>query len=211
MTVTRLTADPRRPGSVVVHLDGARFASLPVETVQALGLSQGMELDAKLHERLRRAAASEGAYRQGVKLLAVRGRSVFELQRRLRQKHGPDAAAEAVGRLEVQGLLNDGAFARAFALSRSGRGHGRSRILADLSRLGVERRVAEEAVAEMGDGEAGERDRLERLARKRAAQLEGLAPDVRFRRLVGFLSRRGYGGRDVIDVARKVLARSNES
>jgi regulatory protein len=115
-----------------------------------------------------------------------------------------DAVARAVGRLESEGILDDAKFARAFARSRARRGYGPARVLSDLSRKGVERRVAEVAVA----GEVEGATPIEEIARKKAGQLKGLPPDVRRRRLAAYLLRRGFRIAEVQVVLKKVLTRA---
>ena len=201
MRITALRPS-RIPGHVIVEVDGARVGLLPIERVRALGLTRGRELDEALRERVDAAAQAEDAYRAGVRLLAARPRSVQEIVRRLRQrKLPPNAVSEAVGRLEEKGLLDDREFAQSFARARAERGYGPARILADLAARGVERRVAELAVAEAGVGFGeGRLVQLEALVLKRARQLAGLPPRVQKRRLTGYLLRRGYAGGDVLRV-----------
>ena len=113
MRITRIGANPRVPGYLIVEVDGARFASLPVERVQGLGLAAGETLDEQRAEELRRTARAEEAYSAAVRMLAARPRSVFEVMQRLRAKrHDKGAIAEVVGRLEEKRLLNDEEFAR---------------------------------------------------------------------------------------------------
>jgi len=146
-----------------------------------------------------------------VRLLAVRGRSVQEILMRLRRKGlRPDAVDHAVGRLETEGLLDDVVMAREFARSRAERGYGRARILSELSRRGVERRAAERAVAEVGEGDGERREQMLSLARKRCGKLRGLERDVAKRRLIGYLARRGYGGSDVWRVVDEALGEAGE-
>lgn len=201
MKVTALRPS-RIPGHLIVEVDGARVALLPIERVRALGLVRGRELDEAGRERLDAAAQAEDAYRGAVRLLAARPRAVQEVVRRLRQKKlPPRAVSEAVGRLEARGLLDDQEFARAFAERRAEQGYGPGRIRADLAARGVERRVAELAAAEIeAGGEAGRLAGLEALARKRARQLVGLPAAVRKRRVTGYLLRRGYPTGDVLRV-----------
>jgi len=204
--VTALRAS-RLPGYVAVSVDGARFGLLPIERVRALGLVRGRELDETAAGRLEAAMRAEDAYRAAVRLLAARPRAVGEVMRRLRQKKmTPQAASEAVGRLEAAGLLDDGEFARSFARSRAERGYGPARTLADLAAKGVDRRVAEAAVAEVTAGEGDRMAEIEELARKRARQMGDLPAGVRTRRIAGYLMRRGYAIRDVRRVLEQVLA-----
>ena len=206
MRITRLKPS-RRPGYVAIEVDGARRGALPVEEIGALGLEAGVEVEGELEEGLVTALERVKAYDVAVRLLAVRGRSVQEMISRLRRKGlRPDAVGHAVGRLETEGLLDDAVMAREYARLQAERGYGRARILAELSRRGVDRQTAERAVADVGEDDEGERRRrMLVLARKRCAQLRGLEREVAKRRLVGYLARRGYGGSEVWQVADQAL------
>ncbi len=207
MIVTALTPDPRQSGYLVVDVDRARYASLPLEVVHALGLAEGVEVQGDLADRLKRAADVEAAYTVAARLLAMRPRSVYELLARLRERgHNPSAAAEAVGRLEAAGVLDDATYARHFARVRAPRGHGPSRLLHDLLAKGVDRRLAERAIAEVLDADGLEGPAQARaLAQKRMAQLKGLQPRQQRRRLLAYLARRGFRGREVQDMVTEVL------
>jgi regulatory protein len=207
MIVTALTPDPRQPGYLVVDLDRARYASLPLEVVHQLGLSVGAEVGADLADRLKRAADVEAAYTVAARLLAMRPRSVYEVLARLRERgHNPSAAAEAVGRLETAGVLDDATYARHFARVRAPRGHGPARLLHDLLAKGVDRRLAERAIAEVLDADGVDGSSQARaLAAKRVEQLKGLAPPQQRRRLLAYLARRGFRGHEIQDLVNDVL------
>ena len=79
MLVTSLSPDARQAGYVIVQLDGARYASLPVEVAGELGLAEGAELEGERLERLKRAADGEAAYQVATRLLALLPRSVYEV------------------------------------------------------------------------------------------------------------------------------------
>ena len=199
MIVTRVRQDPRALDCVIVDVDGARFAAVPVEAARQLGLSKGSQLEEQCRERLAYLGDVEGAKRVALRLLALRPRGVQEMLRRLRERgHDPSAVAEVVGRLESQGLLDDTAFAEHFARVRSAKGHGRARLLTDLLARGVERRVAERAIDRvLATEEVDEQEAVRRLALKRIGQLKGLPRDVVVRRVVGYLARRGFRGREI--------------
>jgi regulatory protein len=202
--VSDLHPDRRIPGNLIVEINGARFSSLPVDVAVALDLQVDQELHDELFERLTRVADVEAAYHVAIRLLAAHPRAVNELLRRLRDRgHNPSAVAEAVGRLEAKGLIDDAEFARHFARVRLGRGHGPPRILSDLLSRGVERRLAERAIDEAADAEGVDTSEAARaLAEKRLGQLGDLPAKTLRRRLLGYLSRRGYGGwetREMVD------------
>lgn len=205
--ITDVTPNPRAPGYFVIEVDGARFASLPAETVASLNLGKGEELDGERFANLTHVADVEAAHQVALRLLAHRPRSVSELLRQLRHKgHNPSVATQAVGRLEANGLLNDLEFARHFARVRSARGHGPPRLITDLLVRGVDKRVAERAVHETMEAE--EVDPLEQargLAEKRAGQLGELPRETKRRRLLAYLGRRGFRGYEVDEMVKEVL------
>lgn len=206
--ITALDSDRRIPGNIVVEMDGRRFSSLPAETVAGLELRVGLNLDDARFERLEHAADVEAAYLVAVRILSAMPRAVEELKRRVRQRgHEGAIADEAVARLEAAGLLDDEAFAKHFALTRLGRGHGPPRILTDLLSRGVERRLAERAIAEVVEAEGLDTtDRIRALVEKRAAQLGDIPEDTKKRRVLAYLGRRGYRGFEAVEIVEDVLA-----
>src|SRR5712692_1387268 len=207
MTVTGLRADARVPGCIVVDADGARFASLPLETVRELGLQVGLTLSVQQQEQVLSASAVEGARRVALRLLAARPRAVGDLKRRLRDRgHEASAIQGAIQRLESTGLLDDAEFARHFVRVRGPRGHGPSRLVSDLLGLGVDRKTAEQAVAEVEEAEGRDVAGMARaLAEKRAGQLGMLPQQQKRRRLVAYLSRRGFRGYEVRKMVEDLL------
>lgn len=190
----------------MIEVDGARFATVPVDAVQALDLKEGKKLSEDVVSKLSYAADVEASHRVALRLLASRPRAVNELLRRLRERgHNPSAVAEAVGRLEEAGLLDDSEFAEHFVRVRASRGYGRSRLLRDLLARGVERRVAERAIDRALDHEGVDQsDQVRELAAKRARQLRHLPPETKKRRLLAYLERRGFRGREVMEVVEEL-------
>jgi regulatory protein len=194
--VTRLAPDPHRPGYRLVGVDRGRFASLPADALEPLGLAVGGVLSAVALERLRELADVEAAARAGLQALARRAHARADLRRRLLQRQHPPAAVDvALARLAGHGLLDDARFAEQFAAQRARRGRGPARILHDLLKQGVERRAAEAALASALRAEAWDgAGAVRAAAERRAAQLGALPPAERRRRLVAFLRRRGFEG-----------------
>lgn len=202
MILTGLAPDPRRPDYRLVEVDRGRFASLPAEAIAGLGLVIGGEIDSRVLERLQELADLEAAHRAALRAIARRAHARFDLRRRLLQKQHPPAAVDAaLDRLGAAGLLDDARFARDYAAAKARRGRGPSRLMRDLQSQGVDRRVAEEAVrTSLADEGVDPAEAVRAMATKRAAQLAGLPPVVRKRRLVAFLMRRGFGGSEMREV-----------
>lgn len=133
-------------------------------------------------------------YDAALQLLGFRARTVMELRRRLLQK-GADAAdvEEVISRLCDQKLLDDADFARQFARSRLlGPGASRLLIKQELSRKGVGRDVADQALAAVQDDGVDPAAAIHRVAEKKWKSLAQLDDFTRRRRLYAFLARRGF-------------------
>ncbi|GLZ38636.1 RecX family transcriptional regulator [Actinokineospora sp. NBRC 105648] len=134
------------------------------------------------------AKARDICYRQ----LAVRDRTRVELEQVLRRKEIPDDIAQAViDKFDAAGLINDAAFAESWVRSRhEHRGLGRRALANELRRKGVDDAIVAEAV-EAVDNDA-EAERAGALVRKKLGSVRNLEDQVKIRRLVAMLARRGY-------------------
>ena len=198
-TLTGLAPDPRQPGYRLLEVDRGRFASLPEEALAGLPLVPGREIPPPLLARLRELADVEAACRAALRVEARRSHARGDLRRRLIQKQHPPAAVEAaLARLVAQGVLDDARFARAYAATRLHCGRGPARLLRDLLGQGVERRLAEAAVAQALVDEGVDPEQEARaLAERRVRQLADVPVPARKRRLTAYLLRRGYAGSQV--------------
>jgi len=204
--LTALEPDPRRPGTLRVEVDGTRFGAVPAELARAAGLAVGRVVDAELQERLTAAADAEAAFRTLLRALERRSFARADLGRRLLRKGHPRAAVEAaVERAFGLGLIDDAAFALTYVQTRAARGRGPSRLTRDLMAMGVERNHIDRALAAEWP-EGSDRSHVPMaLAAKRAAQLGDLPRPVKRRRLLAYLARRGFSGRDITDLVARVV------
>jgi regulatory protein len=159
---------------------------------------------ARPDERGERPSKRKDIHERALGLLAVRQRSRRELERRLVQAgFEREAVGTELERLELAGLVDDEAFARAVVESRMGsRGESRRAVAMKLYQAGVEREIADAAL----DGASeGEQARADRLAETRASRVSGLDPATGFARVSGFLMRRGYPPGVARQAARRAL------
>lgn len=204
--ITAIGPDPRRAGAVRIEVDRALFASVSADVVAADGLAPGRELDDALRGRIGLEAEIEGAFRTLLRALERRSFARADLGRRLRRKgHAPQAVDGALERAAEMRLLDDGAFALNYIETRAGRGRGPARLLRDLAAMGVERRLIDRAItAHFKD--AADRSAVPlTLATKRAGQLGNLPREVKRRRVLAYLARRGFSGRDITELVGRVL------
>jgi regulatory protein len=191
---------------VRIEVDGERFASVSPDVVRTHGLQVGRELDEALGARLQVEADVEAAYRTALRSIERRSFARTDLGRRLRRKgHAPEAVEAALARVADQGLLDDAAFAVNYVETRSTRGRGPLRLTRDLLAMGVERGTIDRAIAAHLRDSEGNGEVPLALASKRAAQLHDLPRHVKRRRVLAYLARRGFSGREVSEMVGKLV------
>ena len=205
--ITALVPEAHGAGSIRIEVDGERFGAVAPEVVGAERLQVGRELDEALVARLAGQAEAEAAYRTALRAVERRSFARADLGRRLRRKgHGSEAVELALARLGERGYLDDAAFAANYVETRSARGRGPLRLMRDLAAMGVERRVIDRALAAHAEGSDAGGELPRALAAKRAAQLGDLPRHVRRRRVLAYLARRGFSGREVTEMVGQLLA-----
>ena len=153
------------------------------------------------------AAARRALWNRAVRLQAQREHSQHELRSRL-ATHGPAEAIEDVlARLVELDLQSDARFARAWVRSRAAR-NGAARLRHDLGQRGIERELAEQALAELVEqtGSTGEEHSEETRARAVWQSRFGQAPADRreWARQARFLQGRGFATAVVVRVLKEL-------
>jgi len=133
--------------------------------------------------------ARNAAYR----LLTYRPRSRKELEDKLRDKEFPASiVASVIDHVTRLGYLNDATFARQWAESRvRHRGFGKRRIAQELKAKGIDLELIGETLKGLFE-EATEADIARKEAEKKLKTMVRFEPEVRRRRLAGFLERKGF-------------------
>lgn len=151
----------------------------------------------------------ESAHAYALKLLAMRAYTTRDLGRKLhRRGYSEEEISEMVASFITTGLLDDERFAQQYARSRIVNDSAAPRrVVQLLSRYGIPRSLAEQAVARtIADEQLNPADSAELLARRKAVTLTGLEPAVARRRLYGYLARRGFDLNHIRSAVAMVLA-----
>ncbi|MET8543563.1 recombination regulator RecX [Kitasatospora sp. NPDC004799] len=140
-----------------------------------------------------------------LRLLTGAAKTRKQLADALRKREIPDEVAdEVLTRLEEVGLIDDAAFAAAWVESRHAvRGLSRRALAQELRTKGVAADLVEQAVAQLDHDD--ETDAARALVERKLRSTRGLDPQVRTRRLVGMLARRGYSEGLAFRVVRSAL------
>ena len=187
--ITALEQQKNDPKRRSVYIDEAFVLGLHEETIILAKLKVGKQVNGPaLVEALKRDEAKR-AWDDALVTLGAAPRACREIERKLARRYPPEVVQGVLERLTNGGWLNDAEFARSYI--RSHQAYGERRLLQDLARRGVAKTVATEAVQELlGDADMTEQARA--AAEQRLRRMEGADRDTAQRRLVGFLSRRGY-------------------
>ena len=151
---------------------------------------------------------TEALYDYAVRTLARRSLTVTELRERLvrRAARSPDVNA-VIGRLRKANYLDDARLAESYAhFRRDYEGLGRQRVLRELSRRGVDKTVAREAVAESYT-ESDEPELIRRFLERKVPQATPSTPvDDRKQlvRLYRALIRAGFSSGRIVEVLREL-------
>ncbi|MFJ8627324.1 recombination regulator RecX [Kitasatospora sp. NPDC093550] len=140
-----------------------------------------------------------------LRLLTGAAKTRKQLGDALRKREIPDEVAdEVLTRLEEVGLIDDAAFAAAWVESRHAvRGLSRRALAQELRTKGVAAELVEPALAQVDHDD--EEDAARALVERKLRATRGLDRQVRTRRLVGMLARRGYSEGLAFRVVRAAL------
>lgn len=198
--ITSIQVQQRDNARVNISIDGKFAFGLHIDLQLDHGLAPGDTLDEAMISRLLKEDETKKAITAALNLIAYRPRAAGELRAKLREKgYTPEAIDAAITRMRELGYLDDEAFAERWIASRQQTRPRSERMLKqELAQKGIDRETIEQTIGEAGVDEFG--DALE-LARKKFDSMALLDRDVRFRRISGFLGRRGYG----FDIIRRVM------
>ena len=190
MTVTKIEAYGGKSKFSKIFADGEYLISLPPELIERFKIEVGAQIDEAELKKLSEAALVRRASERLLYSLDRRLHSEKELREKLRQNyplHIIDAAIDELSRL---GLVNDEAFARAFAEQRLHiNKKGPYAIVSELVLKGVDKMLARRVVDELTCESDDEYTAALAVAEKYKKDLD--TPKGK-QRLYGALARRGF-------------------
>ncbi|RBP67853.1 regulatory protein [Brevibacterium sanguinis] len=149
-------------------------------------------------------AAYAKAKKTAMNMLAMRDHSSSELREKLEKRDIPPAVIdELIAKLRRSDLLDDAEFAQRYVRAhRERRKLSRGALRRELTKKGIE----PEIIADVVEDVEGEEELARQVAEKKAASSRGLDHEVRQRRILGMLARRGFSSAVCLKVTRDVLA-----
>lgn len=189
--ITTIEPQQRDPDRVNVFLDGEFAFGASRLVVASRHLAPGQHLTDEAVEELKRDDLAERTFSAALNFLSFRPRSRREMRDYFRRRGIESEIGDAViARLERTGFLDDREFARFWVENRQTfRPRGARALRMELRQKGLDTEVVEEALTSIGDEDALARE----AAGKKVRSFSGLEERDFFRRMVGFLQRRGFG------------------
>ena len=199
MTVTKIEAYGGKSKFSKIFADGEYLISLPPELIERFKIEVGAQIDEQEIKNLSEAALIRRARERLLYSLDRRLHSEKELREKLRQNYPPHIIDAAIAELSRLGLVDDEAFARAFAEQRLHiNKKGPYAIVSELILKGVDKMLARRVVDELTSDCDDEYTAALSVAEKYKKDLD--TPKGK-QRLYAALARRGFG----YSVVKKVM------
>ena len=153
MTITKIERQKRNPRRVNVYLDGEFAFGLHENVLVKFGLRKGDTLDKPFLDKIQLDEEHHLAKEKALRLLGHHARSEKELRDKLREKEfHPDAIDSAIESMRQLGLVNDLAYARAYAHDALMKKPSGTILLQQKLRLkGIDRNTIQSVLTEVGE------------------------------------------------------------
>ncbi len=205
-TITALKIQKHNKERVNVYLDEAY--AFAVTVLVAATLKKGQYLTDPEIERFRSQDERHKAYLQAVRFLGFRSRSQQEMVGYLQEKgYAPEIVTDTINRLLKEHHLDDETFARFWLENRERfRPRGQQALRYELRQKGIANEVIETVLAGVDE------DNLAWAAvERKLSQWQGLSEEDFRKKVLGFLSRRGFTYETVYQVVERAWAIANQS
>ena len=185
--ITAIQVQKSNPRRANIYLDG-RFA-FGLAMIEAVKLSKGQCLSDEEIAALHATDERNKAHERALLFLSYRPRSKAEVTRRLiRQGFDKSVVSGEVERLSETGLLDDSAFAQYWISNREQfRPRGQYALRQELRQKGIDDTIIDGLLHQIDDTE-----NAHRAAAPKLSSWHRLEPDVAYRKLSGYLGRRGF-------------------
>lgn len=203
MKITKIESQRRR-NRVNIYVDNEFALGIDEEVMLKYNLKKDMEIDDNFIENILLAEEENKALNYTLKLLSYRQRSEKEIYDALKRKGYIEEHIEnVIANCKDKNYLNDKQFARSFANDKINLNkYGPERIKHELKLKGVSRNIIDEAV----DFDRDEQyDMAMEVASKRMNSYRNDDKRAIYRKMSGFLQRRGFSYDIISKVVREVL------
>ena len=182
-----------------VYIDGEYAFILYKKELSRYHIAAGQELEEGDWQKIRTEVIGKRAKLRALHLLNDMGRTEAQLRQKLeRDGYTTDVVEEAVSYVKSFGYINDENYARIYIDSRKNR-KSRKEIFANLLQKGIDREVVDRVFEECYEGEDA-RKAIAQILKKKHYDPE-TADRKETQKILGYLSRKGFGYEDIFSVS----------
>jgi regulatory protein len=195
MKITKITQQVKKRDRYSVYVDEAYSFSLSESALLESRLVSGQELTREEVERYKQLSNDDKLYGRALNYVALRPRSVWEVEFYLKRKDSPAPLIEQItNKLLELGLLDDRKFAEAFVHDRRLlRSASKRKLQLELKKKHIANEIIEQV---LHDDETDERAMLQQLVDKKRQQSKYREDDMK---LMQYLARQGFSYGDIKD------------
>jgi len=203
MKITKIQPQ-RNIDRVNIYIDEKFAFGLSIEIAYKYNLEKNMEIDEEYIDNVLKAEEQDRANNYAIKLLSYRWRSEKEIIDKMKEKgYEIDMIDSTIDYLYRQNLLNDKRFAETLARDKINLNKwGSYRIKQDLYMKGISKDIIDEVLEEYCDDEY---ERAMKLAKKKITSYKKDDKNAIYRKLGGFLQRKGYSYDCVSRILKELL------
>ena len=182
-----------------VYIDGEYAFILYKKELSRYHIAAGQELEEGVWQKIRTEVIGKRAKLRALHLLNDMGRTEAQLRQKLeRDGYTTDVVEEAVSYVKSFGYINDENYARIYIDNRKNR-KSRKEIFANLLQKGIDREVVDRVFEECYEGEDA-RKAIAQILKKKHYDPE-TADRKETQKILGYLSRKGFGYEDIFSVS----------
>jgi len=203
-TITALKVQKNNSNRVNVYLDGE--FSFGLYLINARNLSIGMELPEEFVQKLLEIDQIEDGFQKCLRYISYKPRTKFEINKKLKEKNfSADQIDVITSMLLDKGYIDDFQYAKNWIENRAILKPRSNKLIAWELR---NKKISDEIINQLTTEMVSEEELINLAAEKYARRLSGYEKDIFFRKLTGYLIRRGFSYSNVTSVVQSTWKKS---
>jgi len=190
-----------------IYIDGEYTFGISEDVLVKHSLRKGQVLTQDILKDINHEEEQSKANSYGLRLLSFRNRSEQELVQKMKQKqYDVEVIKNTIAFLKHHQYINDEAFTNDFVKSKlSTQKYGKNRIKQELYQKGISKDLINSTIDEMSNSDQEYETALELSRKKLLTSYRNDDTQSQYRKIGGFLQRRGFGFETISKVLNKLL------
>lgn len=205
--ITKIEQQKKNIHRYSIFLDEEYSFSVSEDTLVKLRLRKGMEVDKEQLDYILEQEEINSCKAFGLKLLSHKARNEYEIKDKMTKKgFNEEAIRKAMKYLKEQKYINDEEYARSYVKDKVNiKKLGYVRIKNELFQKRIDSEIIEGTLSELIDIDAEYKRALELAEKKMSTTYKNDDTQAAYRKLGGFLQRRGYSMDTIIKVLNEIF------